>query len=45
MYIVRCRDGSLYTGITTDVERRLEQAIKALTRDRKLALIAEDGSP
>ena len=25
VYIVRCRDGSLYTGITTDVARRLEE--------------------
>lgn len=24
LYILRCRDGSLYTGITTDVPRRLE---------------------
>lgn len=24
LYILRCADGSLYTGITTDVERRLE---------------------
>ena len=24
LYILRCRDGSLYTGITTDVQRRLE---------------------
>ena len=23
MYIVRCRDGNLYTGIATDVERRI----------------------
>lgn len=23
LYILRCRDGSLYTGITTDVEKRL----------------------
>ena len=23
VYIVKCRDGSLYTGIATDVERRL----------------------
>lgn len=22
LYLVRCRDGSLYTGISTDVERR-----------------------
>ena len=22
LYILRCRDGSLYTGITTDVEKR-----------------------
>ena len=25
MYLVRCRDGSLYTGITTDVARRFAQ--------------------
>ena len=24
LYILHCRDGSLYTGITTDVEKRLE---------------------
>ena len=24
LYMLRCRDGSLYTGITTDVQRRLE---------------------
>lgn len=23
LYLIRCRDGSLYTGITTDVARRL----------------------
>ena len=25
LYILRCKDGSLYTGITTDVSRRLEE--------------------
>ena len=24
LYILRCGDGSLYTGITTDVEKRME---------------------
>lgn len=24
LYILRCADGTLYTGITTDVDRRLE---------------------
>lgn len=24
LYLIRCNDGSLYTGITTDVQRRLE---------------------
>lgn len=24
LYILRCGDGSLYTGITTDIQRRLE---------------------
>lgn len=75
LYILRCKDGSLYTGITTNVEKRLEAhssgrgakytrgrgplelvyrescgthsdalkrewAIKTLTREQKLALIA-----
>jgi putative endonuclease len=25
VYLARCRDGSLYTGVTTDPERRLAQ--------------------
>ena len=25
LYLIRCRDGSLYTGITTDVNRRIAQ--------------------
>lgn len=25
VYIVRCTDGSLYTGVTTDVERRVKE--------------------
>jgi putative endonuclease len=25
IYIIRCEDGSLYTGITTDVERRFAE--------------------
>lgn len=25
LYIVECRDGSLYTGVTNDLERRLNQ--------------------
>ena len=25
LYILRCKDDTLYTGITTDVEKRLEQ--------------------
>lgn len=25
LYVLRCRDSSLYTGITTDLERRLTQ--------------------
>ena len=75
VYILRCRDGSLYTGVSDDVERRAavhnsgkgakytrgrlpvqvvyreqcldrsaalkrELAIKALSREKKLALIA-----
>ena len=78
LYILRCGDGSLYTGITTDVERRLavhrsgrgakytrgrgpltvvyreecgdksaalrrELAVKALTREEKLARIEGSG--
>jgi len=25
LYIVRCRDGTLYTGITTDIDRRIAE--------------------
>lgn len=25
LYLIRCRDGHLYTGITTDVDRRLQE--------------------
>lgn len=25
VYVLRCADGSLYTGVTTDLERRLQQ--------------------
>lgn len=25
VYILRCADGTLYTGVTTDVERRVEE--------------------
>ena len=39
VYILRCRDGSLYTGISTDVEARLARHNKgkgaAYTRSRK----------
>jgi putative endonuclease len=32
VYMVRCRDGSLYTGVATDVNRRLSEHRQALTR-------------
>jgi len=40
VYLVRCRGGSLYTGITTDVERRIKEhnegaAAAAYTRSRR----------
>ncbi|MEJ2315905.1 MAG: GIY-YIG nuclease family protein [Gammaproteobacteria bacterium] len=28
LYLVRCRNGTLYTGITTDVKRRFEEHCK-----------------
>ena len=47
VYILRCGDGTLYTGCTNDLPRRLQAhqsgrgaAIKRLDRRRKLALIA-----
>jgi len=40
LYIIKCRDGSLYTGITTDLDRRLDQHRKGTashyTRARKI---------
>ena len=28
LYILQCRDGSLYTGITTDIQRRVKEHSK-----------------
>lgn len=33
-YIIRCKDNSIYTGITTDLERRVREHI---TKDEKCA--------
>jgi len=30
VYILRCRDGSLYTGITNDLKKRMEQHAKGV---------------
>ncbi len=30
LYILKCRDGTFYTGITTDIERRLDRHNKGL---------------
>lgn len=44
LYILECEDGSLYTGITTDVSRRLEEHVSGkgaqYTRARKAKRIA-----
>jgi putative endonuclease len=35
LYFIRCRDGSLYTGIATDVARRFEEHVGPGTRGSK----------
>ena len=45
LYIVECSDGSLYTGITTDVDRRLHEHNSSLrgakyTRSRRPVFLA-----
>lgn len=35
IYILRCIDNSLYTGITTDIERRLKEHLKELKNGAK----------
>jgi len=35
LYIIRCADGSLYTGVATDVDRRLEEHRSATGRGAK----------
>ncbi len=55
VYILRCRDETLYTGMARDLDRRLAthvrgraskytRAIKRLSRAEKLALIARTAS-
>lgn len=44
VYLLRCRDGSLYTGITNDLSRRLEShqsgKASAYTRSRRPVALA-----
>ncbi|HET8713173.1 MAG TPA: GIY-YIG nuclease family protein [Gemmatimonadales bacterium] len=44
VYLLRCRDGSLYTGITNDLQRRLESHARgtasAYTRSRRPLILA-----
>jgi putative endonuclease len=44
VYLLRCRDGSLYTGITNDLPRRLESHARgtasAYTRSRRPLALA-----
>jgi len=44
VYILRCRDGTLYTGITVDLKRRLEAhergAAAKYTRSRRPIVLA-----
>jgi putative endonuclease len=35
LYILRCRDGSLYTGITPDISRRLQEHLTGQGRGAK----------
>ncbi|HYL22143.1 MAG TPA: GIY-YIG nuclease family protein [Gemmatimonadales bacterium] len=48
VYLLRCRDGSLYTGITTDVARRVARhqagTASAYTRARRpVELVYQEG--
>jgi putative endonuclease len=50
VYLLRCRDGSLYTGITNDLNRRLRShnsgTASAYTRSRRpLALVYQERHP
>ena len=42
VYLLRCVDGSLYTGITTDVNRRFDEHVK---RDKKGAKYTKTHTP
>ena len=51
MYVVKCRDNSLYTGITTDITRRLyehnhtKKGAKYTTSRRPIKLVFEMEMP
>ena len=40
LYILRCRDGTLYTGIATDVDRRIREHESGVRGARYLQVIA-----
>ena len=44
VYMLRCGDGSLYTGSTNDVERRLKALHVSIVRDRAVRLDIADGA-
>ena len=33
VYIIKCKDGSLYTGITNDIERRFEEHVQGVNKE------------
>lgn len=50
VYILRCRDGSLYTGITTDLARRVKQhnagtAARYTRVRRPVTLVYQESQP
>jgi len=47
LYVVRCRDGTLYTGVTTDISRRVREHNESkrgakYTKTRRRSIIVGD---
>ncbi|NTV41284.1 MAG: GIY-YIG nuclease family protein [Candidatus Moranbacteria bacterium] len=45
VYILKCSDGSLYAGVTTDLERRVQQTERSVNFSEERSLCPSNACP